>query len=117
MRLLGTAGAQLDRGANSMCVFLRRAAVDEQNAQTQQQLFPLNQDEEEGLVEEEEEEEETEADKTSLQSSYSVKQRNPRRGQWSFNVRCEGRSHLQCRDDKLTGLIRSGVHPLICLCP
>lgn len=56
--------------------------MDEQNAQTQQQLFPLNRDdEEEGLVEEEEEEE-TEADKMSLQSSYSVKQRNPRRGQW-----------------------------------
>lgn len=57
------------------------AAVDEQNAQTQQQLFSLSRDEEEdGLVEEDEEE--TEEDKMSLQSSYSVKRRNTRRGQW-----------------------------------
>lgn len=61
------------------CAFLC-AAVDEQNAQTQQQLFPLNREDEEGLVEEEEEEE-TEEDKMSLQSSYSVKHRNTRRGQ------------------------------------
>lgn len=59
------------------CVF---SAVDEQNAQTQQQLFSLSRgEEEEGLVEEEEEEEED--DKVSLQSSYSVKHRNTRRGQ------------------------------------
>lgn len=71
-------------GTETVFVCFGRAAVDEQNAQTQQQLFPLNRDdEEEGLVEEEEEEE-TEADKMSLQSSYSVKQRNPRRGQWSL---------------------------------
>lgn len=57
------------------------AAVDEQNAQTQQQLFSLSRDEDvEGLVEEDEEEE-TEEDKMSLQSSYSAKQRNSRRGQ------------------------------------
>lgn len=73
-----------------MCVCLRAcmcvstcvcvcAAVDEQNAQTQQQLFPLSQEEEEeGLVEEENEE--VEEDQVSLQSSYSVKQRHPCRG-------------------------------------
>lgn len=72
------------RGTKSVFVCFRCAAVDEQNAQTQQQLFPLNRDdEEEGLVEEEEEEE-TEVDKMSLQSSYSIKQRNPRRGQRSL---------------------------------
>lgn len=54
--------------------------MDEQNAHTQQQLYPLNREDEEGLVEEEEEEE-TEEDKMSLQSSYSVKHRNTRRGQ------------------------------------
>ncbi|XP_074506108.1 diacylglycerol kinase delta isoform X2 [Sebastes fasciatus] len=54
-------------------------AVDEQNAQTQQQLFSLSRPEEdEGLVEEEEEEE-VEEDKMSLQSSYSTKHRNSRR--------------------------------------
>ncbi len=60
-----------------LCVF---AAVDEQNAQTQQHLFSLSRaEEEEGLVEEEEEEE-VEEDKMSLQSSYSAKHRNTRRG-------------------------------------
>lgn len=69
------------------CVFINKVfcvcvfpAVDEQNAQTQQQLFSLSRgEEEEGLVEEEDEEEED--DKMSLQSSYSVKHRNTRRGQ------------------------------------
>lgn len=55
-------------------------AVDEQNAQTQQQVFSLSRAEEEGLVEEEEEEDKEE-DKMSLQSSYSSKHRNTRRGQ------------------------------------
>lgn len=56
-------------------------AVDEQNAQTQQQLFSLSRaEEEEGLVEEEEEEE-VDEDKMSLQLSYSNKHRNTRRGQ------------------------------------
>lgn len=56
------------------------AAVDEQNAQTQQQLFSLSRDEEEeGLAEEEYEE--LEEDKVSLQSSYSIKNRSTRRGQ------------------------------------
>lgn len=67
-----------------MCVtnqgFSFLIAVDEQNAQTQQQLFSLSRDEEEeGLVEEDEEE--VEEDKMSLRSSYSVKHRNTRRGQ------------------------------------
>lgn len=56
------------------------AAVDEQNAQTQQQVFSLSRAEEEGLVEEDEEED-AEEDKTSLHSSYSSKHRGARRGQ------------------------------------
>uniref|UniRef100_A0A3Q4B4I1 Diacylglycerol kinase n=1 Tax=Mola mola TaxID=94237 RepID=A0A3Q4B4I1_MOLML len=76
---------QLMLRANSLKKAIRQIiehtekAVDEQNAQTQQQLFSLSRDEDvEGLVEEDEEEE-TEEDKMSLQSSYSAKQRNSRR--------------------------------------
>ncbi|KAM3615911.1 uncharacterized protein V6R79_009553 [Siganus canaliculatus] len=75
---------QLMLRANSLKKAIRQIiehtekAVDEQNAQTQQQLFPLSRaEEDEGLVEEEEEEEEE--DKVSLQSSYSVRQRSSRR--------------------------------------
>uniref|UniRef100_UPI0037E7DED4 diacylglycerol kinase delta isoform X2 n=1 Tax=Semicossyphus pulcher TaxID=241346 RepID=UPI0037E7DED4 len=77
---------QLMLRANSLKKAIRQIiehterAVDEQNAQTQQQhLFSLSRaEEEEGLVEEEEEEE-VEEDKMSLQSSYSAKHRNTRR--------------------------------------
>lgn len=74
---------QLMLRANSLKKAIRQIiehtekAVDEQNAQTQQQLFSLSRAEEvEGLVEEEEDEDE---DKMSLQSSYSAKQRHARR--------------------------------------
>ncbi|XP_035477737.2 diacylglycerol kinase delta isoform X1 [Scophthalmus maximus] len=74
---------QLMLRANSLKKAIRQIiehtekAVDEQNVQT---LFSLSRaEEEEGLVEEEEEEEELEEDKTSLQSSYSVKHRNTSR--------------------------------------
>ncbi|XP_041657190.1 diacylglycerol kinase delta-like isoform X3 [Cheilinus undulatus] len=76
---------QLMLRANSLKKAIRQIiehterAVDEQNAQTQQQLFSLSRaEEEEGLVEEEEEEE-VEEDKVSLQSSYSNRQRHSRR--------------------------------------
>ncbi|XP_044057493.1 diacylglycerol kinase delta-like isoform X2 [Siniperca chuatsi] len=76
---------QLMLRANSLKKAIRQIiehtekAVDEQNAQTQQQLFSLSRaEEEEGLVEEEEEED-AEEDKVSLQSSYSAKHRNTRR--------------------------------------
>ncbi|XP_070685855.1 diacylglycerol kinase delta isoform X2 [Pempheris klunzingeri] len=76
---------QLMLRANSLKKAIRQViehterAVDEQNAQTQQQLFSLSRaEEEEGLVEEEEEEEE-EDDKTSLQSTSSNKHHNTRR--------------------------------------
>ncbi|MED6243154.1 hypothetical protein ATANTOWER_015788 [Ataeniobius toweri] len=59
---------------------LELPAVDEQNAQTQQQhMFTVGRTEQQvGLVEEEEEED-GEEDKTSLQSSFSSKQRSSRR--------------------------------------
>lgn len=58
--------------------------MDEQNAQTQQQVFSLRRaEEDEGLVEEEEEDE-VEEDKMSLQSSYSTKQRHARRGHYRW---------------------------------
>uniref|UniRef100_A0A3P9AZR4 Diacylglycerol kinase n=2 Tax=Haplochromini TaxID=319058 RepID=A0A3P9AZR4_9CICH len=71
---------QLMLRANSLKKAIRQIiehtekAVDEQNAQTQQQVFSLSRAEEEGLVEEDEEED-TEEDKTSLHSSYSSKHR------------------------------------------
>lgn len=56
-------------------------AVDEQNAQTQQQqVFSLGRAEEDGGLVEEDEEDEVEEDKMSLQSSYSTKHRSIRRG-------------------------------------
>lgn len=60
-------------------------AVDEQNAQTQQQqqVFSLGHAHEDGLVEEEEDDELLDEDKMSLQSSYSSKHRSARRGQWT----------------------------------
>ncbi|XP_068440472.1 diacylglycerol kinase delta isoform X2 [Clinocottus analis] len=71
---------QLMLRANSLKKAIRQIiehtekAVDEQNAQTQQQLFALSPPEEdEGLVEEDEEDDE---DMLSPQSSYSAKQRN-----------------------------------------
>ncbi|XP_029700061.1 LOW QUALITY PROTEIN: diacylglycerol kinase delta-like [Takifugu rubripes] len=74
---------QLMLRANSLKKAIRQIiehtekAVDEQNAQTQQQLFPLSRDEEEeGLAEEEYEE--LEEDKVSLQS-YGLKSRSARR--------------------------------------
>nr|XP_020477469.1 diacylglycerol kinase delta isoform X2 [Monopterus albus] len=78
---------QLMLRANSLKKAIRQIiehtekAVDEQNAQTQQQqVFSLGRaKEDEGLVEEEEEEEEVEEDKMSLQLSYSAKLRNTRR--------------------------------------
>ncbi|XP_026176158.1 diacylglycerol kinase delta isoform X2 [Mastacembelus armatus] len=77
---------QLMLRANSLKKAIRQIiehtekAVDEQNAQTQQQqVFTLSRaEEDEGLVEEEEEEK-VEEDKMSLQSSYSAKHRNTRR--------------------------------------
>lgn len=76
---------QLMLRANSLKKAIRQIiehtekAVDEQNAQTQQQqVFSLSRAEEEGLVEEDEEED-VEEDKMSLQSSYSSKQRGARR--------------------------------------
>ncbi|CAI5692404.1 unnamed protein product [Oreochromis niloticus] len=76
---------QLMLRANSLKKAIRQIiehtekAVDEQNAQTQQQqVFSLSRAEEEGLVEEDEEED-TEEDKTSLHSSYSSKHRGARR--------------------------------------
>ncbi|KAM9318166.1 diacylglycerol kinase delta isoform 2-T3 [Pholidichthys leucotaenia] len=77
---------QLMLRANSLKKAIRQIiehtekAVDEQNAQTQQQqqVFSLARAEEEGLVEEDEEED-TEEDKVSLQSSYSSKHRSTRR--------------------------------------
>ncbi|XP_047450553.1 diacylglycerol kinase delta-like isoform X2 [Mugil cephalus] len=74
---------QLMLRANSLKKAIRQIiehtekAVDEQNAQTQQQLFSLRRAEE-GLVEEDEDEDRDE-DKMSLQSSYSSKHRNTRR--------------------------------------
>ncbi len=88
---------------NEVCVVCF-SAVDEQNAQTQQQLFTLGRaEEEEGLVEEEEEEE-VEEDKLSLQSAYSIKQRNTRRGQWycccnSYCYDLQGSGSLQSSSD------------------
>ncbi|XP_056906455.1 LOW QUALITY PROTEIN: diacylglycerol kinase delta-like [Takifugu flavidus] len=74
---------QLMLRANSLKKAIRQIiehtekAVDEQNAQTQQQLFPLSrEEEEEGLAEEEYEE--LEEDKVSLQS-YGLKSRSARR--------------------------------------
>lgn len=75
---------QLMLRANSLKKAIRQIiehtekAVDEQNAQTQQQVFSLSRAKEEGLVEEDEEED-TEEDKTSLHSSYSSKHRGARR--------------------------------------
>uniref|UniRef100_A0A3Q1DEH2 Diacylglycerol kinase n=2 Tax=Amphiprion ocellaris TaxID=80972 RepID=A0A3Q1DEH2_AMPOC len=77
---------QLMLRANSLKKAIRQIiehtekAVDEQNAQTQQQqVFSLSRaEEEEGLVEEDEEEDMDE-EKMSLQSSYSSKNRNTRR--------------------------------------
>ncbi|TNN01384.1 hypothetical protein fugu_010766 [Takifugu bimaculatus] len=80
---------QLMLRANSLKKAIRQIiehtekAVDEQNAQTQQQLFPLSrEEEEEGLAEEEYEE--LEEDKVSLQS-YGLKSRSARRGQRSWS--------------------------------
>ncbi|XP_047247801.1 diacylglycerol kinase delta-like isoform X2 [Girardinichthys multiradiatus] len=77
---------QLMLRANSLKKAIRQIiehtekAVDEQNAQTQQQhIFTVGRTEQQvGLVEEEEEED-GEEDKTSLQSSFSSKQRSSRR--------------------------------------
>ncbi|MEQ2175591.1 hypothetical protein GOODEAATRI_019424, partial [Goodea atripinnis] len=77
---------QLMLRANSLKKAIRQIiehtekAVDEQNAQTQQQhMFKVGRTEQQvGLVEEEEEED-GEEDKTSLQSSFSSKQRSSRR--------------------------------------
>ncbi|TKS80512.1 Diacylglycerol kinase delta [Collichthys lucidus] len=76
---------QLMLRANSLKKAIRQIiehtekAVDEQNAQTQQNLFSLSRTEEdEGLVEEDEEDE-VDEDKMSLQSTYSTKHRNTRR--------------------------------------
>ena len=67
-----------ERRLTSVLVF---SAVDEQNAQTQQQqVFSLSRAEEDEDLVEEEEEEELEEDKMSLQSSHSNKQHNTRRG-------------------------------------
>ncbi|XP_069029149.1 diacylglycerol kinase delta isoform X1 [Embiotoca jacksoni] len=80
---------QLMLRANSLKKAIRQIiehtekAVDEQNAQTQQQVFSLGRaEDDEGLVEEDEEED-VEEDKMSLQSSYSSKQRCSRRGSLS----------------------------------
>ncbi|XP_035009962.2 diacylglycerol kinase delta isoform X1 [Hippoglossus stenolepis] len=77
---------QLMLRANSLKKAIRQIiehtekAVDEQNAQTQQQqVFSLSRAEEDEDLVEEEEEEELEEDKMSLQSSYSNKQHNTRR--------------------------------------
>ncbi|XP_076024696.1 diacylglycerol kinase delta isoform X2 [Genypterus blacodes] len=76
---------QLMLRANSLKKAIRQIiehtekAVDEQNAQTQQQGFSLGRSEEEPGLVEEDEEDEAEEDKVSLQSSYSTKNRNSRR--------------------------------------
>uniref|UniRef100_A0A7N6C0Q0 Diacylglycerol kinase n=1 Tax=Anabas testudineus TaxID=64144 RepID=A0A7N6C0Q0_ANATE len=86
---------QLMLRANSLKKAIRQIiehtekAVDEQNAQTQQQqVFSLGRAEEDGGLVEEDEEDEVEEDKMSLQSSYSTKHRSIRRGQDCYTEKC-----------------------------
>ncbi|XP_024117206.1 diacylglycerol kinase delta, partial [Oryzias melastigma] len=77
---------QLMLRANSLKKAIRQIiehtekAVDEQNAQTQQQVFSLGRAEQQGGLVEEDEDEDVEEDHVSLQSSFSSKHCDTRRG-------------------------------------
>ncbi|XP_078785946.1 diacylglycerol kinase delta isoform X3 [Oryzias latipes] len=76
---------QLMLRANSLKKAIRQIiehtekAVDEQNAQTQQQVFSLGRAEQQGGLVEEDEDEDLEEDRTSLQSTFSTKHCGSRR--------------------------------------